>query len=252
MHSRNIVKSAAVVYETDNVLKLKTGVNVDNKPHDEEIDNEINLDDQEELRDEVIKSAKGEADAVLSEAAGRARMIIEEAEREAKIIKIAIEESARKEGFEKGYNEGVLQAEQIKQSASEELESAQHEKAEMLSRVEPEVVELIVSIVDKLLPKVAAFNRGTVVNLIKQGLEGATIKGTVNVHVSKEDYDATLAQRDEITASLDTSVILDIVADPALKANDCIIETGFGNIDCSLDAQYNTLRENLYYILENR
>ena len=252
MHSRNIVKASAVVYETDNVLKLKAGTNIDNKPPVAETGSETNSADQEELRDEMIKSAKGEADTVLREATGQARMIIEEAEREAKIMKIAIEENARKEGFEKGYNEGVLQAEQIKQNASEELESAKHQKAEMLSKVEPEVVELIVSIVDKLLPKVAAFNRGTVVNLIKQGLEGATIKGTVNIHVSKEDYDSTLAQRDEIAASLDTSVILDIVADPALKANDCIIETVFGNIDCSLDAQYNTLRENLYYILENR
>ena len=251
MHSRNIVKAAAVVYEADNVLKLKSELNT-NKPPAEEYGKKIDFVDQEKLREEMLIGAKGEADSVLNKATAQARLIIEEAEREAKVIKVTVEEGARKEGFDKGYREGVLQAEQIKQSASEELESAQHEKSEMLSQVEPEVVELIVSIVDKLLPKVAVFNRGTVVNLIKQGIEGATIKGSVTVHVSKDDYESTLAQKDEIAASLDTSVTLEIVADPALKANDCIIETAFGNIDCSLDAQYNTLRENLYYILENR
>ena len=252
MHSRNIVKAAAVVYETDNVLKLKSELKVNNLPPAEKYDNEVDLVDQEELREEILKDAQGEADSVLNAATAQARLIIEEAEREAKVMQITIEESARKEGFDKGYKEGLMHAEQIKQSASEELESAQQEKIEILSKVEPEVVELIVSIVDKLLPKVAVFNRGTVVNLIKQGIEGATIKGSVTVHVSREDYEATLAQKDEIATSLDTSVALEIVADPALKVNDCIIETAFGNIDCSLDAQYNTLRENLYYILENR
>jgi len=247
--SRNIVKAAAVI--TDEVLKLKTGITIDNQPNNDETDNETGLVNDEETRSEMLQNARDESDMLLNEATGQARIIIEEAKREANVIKLATEEEARKAGYEKGYKDGVLQADQLKQSATEELESAQHEKQDILAKVEPEVVELIVSIVDKLLPKVAAFNKGTVANLIKQGIAGATIKGSVTVHVSKEDYDTTLAQKDEIAESLETSVILDIVADPALNANDCIIETSFGNIDCSLDAQYNTLRENLYYILEN-
>lgn len=249
---RSIVKSAAVV--TDEVLKLKFGLSIDDLQLDQEAEREgISQTAAEagETEDDVLNNARNEAEVILSEAKGNARIILEEAKREASVIKVTTEDQARKEGYEKGYNEGVLSAEQIRKSASDELESAQFEKQEMLAKVEPEVVELIVSIVDKLLPKVAKFNRGTVVNLIKQGLEGATIKSSVTVHVSKEDYETTVAQKDEIAESLETSVTLEIVADPALMANDCIIETAFGNIDCSLDAQYNTLRENLYYILEN-
>jgi flagellar biosynthesis/type III secretory pathway protein FliH len=40
------------------------------------------------------------------------------------------------------------------------------------------------------------------------------------------------------------------VKDLSLNPTDCIIETPYGNIDCSLERQMQDLIENLYYIYE--
>jgi flagellar assembly protein FliH len=200
------------------------------------------------------------ASNIIGAANYQARQIKESASTEAAMIKITAQQQAeseaariRTEAQEQGYSEGFATATQegdaIKDQARQLLASTQSQCKAMQEKLEPEIVNLIIQITSKLLGDAVAINPDIVMNLVKQGMASATITGDVTVHVSSQDFEHVTAHKDEIMALTDGSVKLEIVRDLGLSPMDCVIETPFGNIDCSLDQQFEQLRSNLTYIL---
>ncbi len=218
---------------------------------------------EEEPEPEPEISPEEQAEEILERARVQAQEIINEANREAQQIHDVnmqminqkskeIEAQSRNIGRQEGYNEGISQAQALKYEAESVLQNAYAQRDQIISSIEPEMVDLITNIIGKLLPDISILNPQVILCLIKQGLSGSSIAGEVVVHVSKDDYDYVIENKDAILMMLDTQSKLDIVMDLALSKSDCIIETPFGNIDCSLDRQYSELVDNLHYILNNR
>ena len=65
------------------------------------------------------------------------------------------------------------------------------------------------------------------------------------VHVSKADYEAVSAAKDELFAGLATLASIEIVEDITLGANQCMIETSNGIYDCSIGSQVEELGRKL-------
>ena len=139
----------------------------------------------------------------------------------------------------------------FKAEAKQTLEKAIQEKEDMISATEGEMVEVIANVVDKILCKTINLDKSIIVNLIRQGFSQTTVTGDVFVRVSDDDYSTVTENRDEILNFVDSSVNIEIIKDSSLGEGDCIIETPFGNVDCSLRQQFEGLKASLYYILEN-
>ncbi|MCL2699868.1 MAG: FliH/SctL family protein, partial [Defluviitaleaceae bacterium] len=88
--------------------------------------------------------------------------------------------------------------------------------------------------------------------IIRKGFSESKMSGDITIRVSDADYEATYESREEIQQYADAGAKLEILKDPSLTQGDCIIETPFGAIDCSLDQQSESLKKNLYFISENR
>lgn len=201
---------------------------------------------------QIIESANTRAKAIIANAHKEVEDIMEDAKESAHKQAISIRENAYKEG----YDDGVVKANALADTLKAEVEALKREGEQycqdLIKQIEPDMIELIVDVLNKLLSTEIEFNHKVISVLIKQGLNKATLTEDVSVHVSKEDYPAVLESESEILASLDTMASVNFVEDPTLSKSDCIIETGFGSIDCSLSAQYDELVKNLYYILKNR
>jgi len=201
---------------------------------------------------QIVEDAKTRAKLIISNAHKEVEDIIEDAKETAHKQAISIRENAYKEG----YNDGVEKANELSDEMKAEVEVLRHEGEEycqnLIRQVEPDMIDLIRDILDKLLLSEVKINPRVISILIRQGLSKATLTEDVSVHVSKDDYTSIIEFRDEILASLDTMVSIDFIEDPTLKKSDCVIETGFGSVDCSLSVQYTELKKNLYYILKNR
>ena len=78
------------------------------------------------------------------------------------------------------------------------------------------------------------------------------IMGDIFIHVSADDYESAINDKDDIVSSREGSVNIEIIKDLSMNVGDCLIETPFGNIDCGIDQQLKEVKSNLYYILENR
>ena len=206
----------------------------------------------------ILKSAKEDAkasaDTIIAESLAKANdeakaikdSLIEEANNAVELIK----EQAKNEGYEAGINSAKDQAAAIVQEAEKIKEDAHVYKEELIKNIEPEMISLITSILDSLIGVEKELNPNIVSFLIKNGLEKVSINDDIIVHVSTEDFPHL--DKNNILSSMETMVNVDFIEDPTLRKSSCIIETSLGNIDCSLDTQYQSLRKNLNYILKNR
>ncbi len=206
----------------------------------------------EEMAEEILERARAEAREITDRANLEAQQIYDVNMQMINEKSKEIQAQSRNIGREEGYNEGLAQAQAIKDEAENVLQNAYIQRDELLASVEPQMVDLVINIIGKLLPDISVLNPQVILCLIKQGLSGSSIAGEVVVHVSKDDYDYVVENKETVLMMLDTQSKLDIVMDLSLSKSDCIIETPFGNIDCSLDSQYSELVDNLHYILNNR
>ena len=220
---------------------------------EEKIDEPVNKEkDAQSAAKKIIRDAEKQAEEILGEAKKNA------AEDAAKIRKEAEENVSKilSEARENGYNEGIEKAnregEEIKNCAQKILDDATAEQKKMRDELEPEIVNMIIAITEKLLGNISAINPAIITNLVKQGFAASAVSGDIIVHVSAADYDLVLEKKDEILASSDGSVKLQITKDLSLSPMDCVIETPMGVIDCSLGQQFETLKSNLIYILNNK
>lgn len=212
--------------------------------------------DIEEFSENLIENARNQSKNILDEAHFEANNIIENAKIEAETTY-----SERfNQGYENGYNEGKEQAfsdmlnetNQMKEEAVHILENAKNEKEELLNSVEPKIVDLVYTIVEDLIKTEMKYDASLVLALVKEGLSNTTILEKVTIKLSEVDYDLVVEKRDELEKLIDSSKELKIIKDFTLENNDCIIETDFGYVNCSIDEKLKTLKKNLELILSNR
>jgi flagellar assembly protein FliH len=239
-----ILKGRNVTFDKEN--KILIDVNPALQYDDSEAEDSFETTDEpvketaEQQADRIIKAAQREADSIIRNAK-------ETAEQEA--------ESIGDQAYEQGYQEGMdlasAEGDAIKAQAQKILLDAHEERKVILGKIEAEVVDLIVKITGKLINDIVELHPDLIATLIKQGFSGSNLNGEVFVHVSPQDYDTAVEHKDELLALTDSSTRLEITKDPSLKVMDCIIETSFGNVDCSLNQGYEALVQNLKFILNN-
>jgi flagellar assembly protein FliH len=256
LSSKRVLKPEMVNLDTENKVIIDIGgLGFFESEQQGEDDGDMPVDREEAAKNSaknIIKNAEREAEKIISDAhitaMEKAKSITESAESEA-IRKFS-------EAHEKGYNEGIDKAtregDEIKADAKKILDDAVAERKSMQDNLEPEVVDMIIRITEKLLSNTANLNPEIIINLVRQGFSASTISGDVVVHVSPDDYNLVLEKRDEMMAFTDGSVKLKIEKDLSLSPMDCVIETPMGAIDCSLGKQFETLKANLTYILNNK
>ncbi|GHV41948.1 hypothetical protein FACS189490_09860 [Clostridia bacterium] len=211
-----------------------------------------------EAKEDPVKLAQEEAERIIIEAESSAAALSRRAREDAEATKVEAEEEAaaifaeaRKKGYDAGYADGVNAAEGIKNAAQRTLEDAVAERQKTLDGIEGEVVNIIAASVKKILNREAAISDKLITYLVRKGLSEMTLAGDIKIRVSKGDYDGLIENKQEILEQIKGGANIEIIKDFSLSDKDCVIETPYGNIDCSLDLQYEALTDSLFYILEH-
>ncbi len=240
-----ILKSSLVKVDEENKVSIK----VLSKPKKDSLEPPKDLSKKSSPSpDDIINEAKKSADLILQNAQRRASIILDEARELSEKLALEAEQESRQIGYDEGYQQGVEESMHLKNEAKKTLEDAKREKEEILNSIEFEVLELIINIVNKLLTNTVYVNPKTILVLIRKGLSSATFSGDVIVRVSEEDWELVSDSKDELLQFVDASSNFEIIKDLSLNKNDCIIETPYGSIDCSLNQQYDSMIDNLYQI----
>ena len=181
----------------------------------------------------VIKNqtiaARQEAEDIVSRARGEAESIVTDARGEAESIR----EAAHREGVERALAE-----------FEDHLVDIREIRSNVLRDAERDLLKLSVRIAEKILGTELTTNKAAIGDIVSTALRNARQRETVTILVNPSDLETLNAVRGKLPPDPGVQ-FLDFVADPAVAAGGCVIETEVGKIDARLETQLKVIESSL-------
>ena len=195
----------------------------------------------ESKRDDIINSAKMEADSIVGRANEDAMSIIENAKMEAERILL----EARENGYVDGVQQAQAEADAIKQQVVNEFEQ---EKKQLIAeyrrkseQLEPDLVDVILKIFADITKTVSIDKKDMILTLVNNVMNGGEASRNFIIRCSVEDAIFLRENKEKIVGATRNDIQIEIVSDPSMKRNECLIDTDSGIYDCGLDIQLENL-----------
>lgn len=209
--------------------------------------------------EKIIEDAKLEASKIIEEAEAKQEEMINAAYERAKdITQTSKDEGYNKgynHGYDEGYNIGYIEGKEVADGIIKESLDIKNEyletKQTLLKDLEEEVIELVISIYEKIINKKTSDDEELIISLVLNGIKNLDISDKLTIIASKEDYNMLEMSKDEILAKSSLISDLEIKYDMSFGKGDCVLETSKGNIDVSLKNQLDEVKDLLRTILNN-
>lgn len=245
-YSRNVLKSYQINMGMPYQVKIRQKEAV---PSDNRIEEKAVPVEEKPSADEILENARKEAEKIINEARIKAESILNSASAAVAARVKEAEEKAKEEGYihgealaRKHYQSLINEAEELKQKAREIHDNT-------IAGLEAEIVDLIIQISRKVIGTELTQNREVILGLIRNALSAASLADRVLIHVSDEDYDFVAENKDRVTEGIKGIRGFEIVRDNSLKKGECLVDTGFGTVDSSIDIQLRTMEKTLRELL---
>jgi flagellar assembly protein FliH len=162
-----------------------------------------------------------------------------------------IRKQAREEGYAQGEQEGRLAGQEKYEQAVRRMEAMlatlDREIGARNERYEEELLLLIKATVDRLVHHEVSVNRKVIQACLREALQYVAENSRVKVHLHADDFKRLREAGLEDPFLLEGKNHLQLVADPAVAAGGCFLETDFGEVDASID----TGRQKLYEAIDS-
>ncbi len=188
---------------------------------------------EEELAEKSVR--------IIEDARKEAQRILDKAKLDASRLQAETLASARKTGYEEGKNEAIQEYRKKLAELEAMKEKQSKEYKEQLAAMEPKIVELIASLVEKITGILARDRQDVIYYLVEKALFKLDKEEEIKIRVSREDFSYILSRKEDLVYSLGRDIKLTIEEDQALMRQQCLIETDLRIIDCSLDVQLTNL-----------
>lgn len=164
--------------------------------------------------------------------------------------------AAQKNGFNKGYEEGLEQAElvvreehnKMLQETQTILEQAHLKKEQIIQEAEPFLIELSCVIAEKIIGKQLTITPEWILVMIKKILSRRREQGIITLCVSLSQFSYIQEARDELSLSIDSQAELAILPDSTVDDYGCVIRSSFGSMDARIDTQLSEIKHALHHI----
>ena len=149
-----------------------------------------------------------------------------------------------REAFAKGYAQGEragaeaagTRTDAMLRRLAQTLEELAALRAEMIRRTERQMVQLVIAIAERVVLREITLDRGLLVGMARAALDRLGEHASATIRLHPDDCQAISAN-----ASTIASTQVQIVADPVVSRGGCLVQSDFGFMDVSPDAQFREL-----------
>jgi flagellar biosynthesis/type III secretory pathway protein FliH len=192
---------------------------------------------------------EGRAGEYLETVRQEAGKIVQEAHRDAERIRKQAEVAGRKaaeSAIERILDEKVAKRMETLLPALEKvIVQVNDAKGELLRQWERSALQVITAISARVIHRELKREPTIVLDLVAEALRLATGSTDVTLHINPSDYEHMGSQIEQLSKALCRLAPSQIMADPAISAGGCRIETKFGVIDQQIEAQLRRIEEDL-------
>lgn len=205
---------------------------------EEEVVNQIQDSEEESHVDTVT-------DEILNQTREDAMKLISEAQDEA----IEIRESAKQEGFQQGYQEGIVRAEKeieqrrlkFEQEKEEFFRNAITEQEQLCAAFEPQIVDVACQLIQKLTGIVVEQYKDVMLYVINNAIREVEDSKNFVIRVSDEVYHELESKQELLYGYANSTIEMTLLADAKLQGRQCMIETDQGILDIGIETQLEEL-----------
>lgn len=207
---------------------------------------------KEQRASDMLNDAKINAEIIKQKANTEHDQIIEAAKSEAAKIKEKAQQEGRLEGFNAGHAEGEQKIREEMQNdllaanakAEKILADAKSATRDYVQQAENDVVTIVMSVVEKILPQHFIDVPQVVLPLVQKAIAKVKDQKEIVIRVSPASYDIVLMARDEFRKILTYGdAAIEIKSDESMQPGDCLIETPDGSVDARLATQIELIRQ---------
>lgn len=154
----------------------------------------------------------------------------------------AIEREAFAQGFAQGERSGAeaaaARSEAVLQRLKQTIGELQALRAEMIHKTERQVVQLAIAMAKRIVHREISLDPELLSAMARVALDRLGDAASATIRLHPDDYAATAGVNSD--ARTDSSVVR-VVADPVVRRGGCLVQSEFGLIDVSADAQIQEL-----------
>ncbi|WP_255472925.1 FliH/SctL family protein [Planomicrobium sp. CPCC 101079] len=177
-------------------------------------------------------------------------------QKEAELKAQKMADEAAEKGYQAGYGQGILRAEEDYRQKQEKmqdlLELAYAEKEKIIQQAEPFLLELSVKTAEKVIKTELKQHDDQIINVVKQALSHIEESEDVHLQVSSEDYSVILPFFEELKTYIRADSQLKVIPVATLSKGDCIIHTTSGSYDATIDGQLEEIKKQLLIYFEEK
>lgn len=199
---------------------------------------------------EIIAQAEAQAAQMLHEAQLQCQNMVNEAMAHSAEQAEMARQQAQQQGFEEGVQAGLQQGQQQGLVESQERIHLLKEqfvelvkvRRQIAAEMEPQIVELALSIAKRVVGDELKTNREVIVGIVRQGLSTLQERDEILIRVNPGEVDNVRSHQAEYEAMIEGLRKFTIQADGAIELGSCAIETNLGNVDARIETQFEAIR----------
>ncbi|MGN0155188.1 MAG: FliH/SctL family protein [Lachnospiraceae bacterium] len=215
---------------------------------------EKDVDIKNQVMDELLTTAKNDAEEIVNRAHDEAEQLRAAAYDEAE----AIREQARVEGYDNGYQEGVEAASreyaekerEINEHLKEKERWFQEKEEELIKETEKQMVDWLCQMIPQITGVVLDGQRDVLLYMVNSAMRDLDNSKHFVIKVSTDDYEEIAERKEEIYGAGNPNIELEVYEDAKLAPMQCLIETDNGIVDVSLDVQFDNLNKALRLMIK--
>jgi flagellar assembly protein FliH len=154
-----------------------------------------------------------------------------------------------KEAYEKGFEQGEKNGLELGQKR---IETMVHQLNNLLTEIEgqrvdlyknyaKEMVRLVLSIAKKVLHHEVNIREDVVAFTVREAFKYVVDQKKVVVHLNPMDYQYLLSHRDRLPFAVEETRGIKMIEDPAITRGSSLLETSFGDIDATIENQFDQI-----------
>ncbi len=189
----------------------------------------------------VLYQAKIDSEVMLDDAKRKSQLILEQANMKSDQIKEQSRDDGYKEGYDQAFNLSSDKYNGIINEAIKVLDDAEIYKENTVKNLESEIIQLVLSAVEKITKKILQQDDDIVIEIIKSSIENMTFRDHLILRISSDDYQSVKNTKDRLLSMYPGIKAIDIKIVEDFKKGDIEIENESGSVNPSVSYQIKRL-----------
>lgn len=189
----------------------------------------------------LLYQAKIDTEVMLDDAKRKSQLILEQANMKAGELKEQAKEEGYKAGYKDAYDISMEKYSSLVIESIKLLDEAETYKENTVKNLESEIIQLVLSSVEKITKKILQEDDDIVIEIIKSSIENMTFRDHLILRISSDDFESVNNTKDRLLSMYPGIKAIDIKIVEDFQKGDIDIENESGSVNPSVSYQIKKL-----------